>query len=116
MAGARDSLVAARGALEAGSARGATSAAYYAIFYAARAALSEEDAYAKTHRGTCDLFRHTFVEAGRFDDALYRRARDTQRLREGADYEALMVPREEAEEIIELAESFVAAIDELFPG
>jgi uncharacterized protein (UPF0332 family) len=116
MAAARDGLIAARAALEGGSPRGATSAGYYAMFYAVRAALSEEDKYAKTHRGTWDLFRQAFVATRRFDDELYQRARETQRTRERADYDALMVPREQAEEIVRLAERFVDAIDALFAG
>jgi uncharacterized protein (UPF0332 family) len=116
MAGARDALVAARGALAAGSSRGAASAAYYAMLYAARAALSEEEKNAKTHRGTWDLFHGEFVATDRFDGRLYERARETQRTRELADYDALMVPREDAEEILALAERFVDAIDALFAG
>jgi uncharacterized protein (UPF0332 family) len=53
------------------------SAAYYAMLYAARAALSEQDRYAKTHSGTWTLFRETFVRDGRFDPALARAADQT---------------------------------------
>ena len=114
MAGARDGLVGARAALDGGSPRGATSLSYYAILYAARAALSEEETYAKTHKGTWDLFRETFVVSGRFDSDLYERGRETQRVRERADYEAFMVPPEQARETLELAERFVEAVDALF--
>jgi uncharacterized protein (UPF0332 family) len=86
------------------------------MLYAARAALSEEDKNAKTHRGTWDLFKQALVDRGRFDAELYKRARNAQRTREQADYDALMVPREDAEEIVELAERFVAAVDALFAG
>ncbi len=73
MAMARDRLGAARAALEAGFSSNAASAAYFAMLYAARAALSEEEQSAKTHRGTWQLFRETFVDTGRFD----RRSRQT---------------------------------------
>lgn len=46
MAGARERLASARLALDAD--------------YAARAALSEDDRYAKTHSGTWSLFREVF--------------------------------------------------------
>jgi uncharacterized protein (UPF0332 family) len=116
MAGARDGLVAARAALAGGSPRGSTSAAYYSMLYAARAALSEEEQNAKTHHGTWNLLKEAFVDTGRFESGLYERARAVQRTREQADYDALMVPREQAEEIVELAERFVEAIDELLAG
>ncbi len=45
-------------------AAGAVSLAYYAMFYGARAALSERDAYAKTHAGTWNEFQRVFVTPG----------------------------------------------------
>ncbi len=113
MAGARDRLDLARTALEAGFPAGATSAAYYAMLYAARAALSEEERNAKTHSGTWGLFRETFVATGRFDGRLFSEAHGTQQLREAADYDALMVPRDEAERIVALADRFVAAVADM---
>jgi uncharacterized protein (UPF0332 family) len=113
MAGARDRLRGARAVLGAGSFSSAASLAYYAMLYAARAALSEEDRNAKTHTGTWNLFGETFVDTGRFAPELYESARKTQPTREAVDYDALMVPREQAEEIVALAERFVTATDEL---
>lgn len=91
MAAGRDRLAAARASLEASFSSNAASAAYYAMLYAARAALSEEERYAKSHSGTWTLFRDTFVLAGRFDEALFSEAHGAQKLREAADYEALAV-------------------------
>ncbi len=79
------------------------------MLYAARAALSEEDQNAKTHSGVWALFRQTFVETGRFDELLFSRAHATQKLREAADYDALIVPSEEAKRIVDLADRFVTA-------
>src|SRR5262245_45490752 len=110
MAGAHDRLGAARAALHAGFHSNAASAAYYATLYAARAALSEEERNAKTHAGTWALFRETFVIGGRFDAALFSDAHGVQQLREAADYDALMVPREEAERVVDFADRFVAAV------
>lgn len=112
---AHERLGLARTALVAGFHSGAASAAYYALLYAARAALSEEDRYAKTHRGTWRLFGELFVESRRFDRELFERARKTQSVREGADYDARTVPPEQAEAIVALAERFVAAVAEVFP-
>ena len=110
MTAARDRLAAAEAALGAGFFSNAASAGYYAMLYAARAALSEEEQNAKTHTGTWALFRETFVVGGRFDGSLYADAQGVQQLREAADYDALMVPREEAERIVQLAGRFAAAV------
>jgi uncharacterized protein (UPF0332 family) len=64
MAMARDRARTARAALTSGSPSSATSLAYYAMLYAARAALSEEDLNARTDGGTWQLFRETFVDRG----------------------------------------------------
>jgi len=45
----------------------ALSAAYYAMLYAARAALSERDISTKTHRGLWHELRRVFVETGELD-------------------------------------------------
>lgn len=116
MAGAREWLRAAHTALDSGFYPVASSLAYYAMLYAARAALSEEDRNAKTHVGIWNLFHETFVATGRFDRALTAAARETQKIREGADYDALMVPQEQAEEIVAVAKRFVSAIDEMLAG
>ncbi|GIU95774.1 MAG: hypothetical protein KatS3mg012_2231 [Gaiellaceae bacterium] len=112
LAGARDRLGAARVALSAGFPSNAASAAYYAMLYAARAALSEEGRNAKTHSGTWGLFHETFVATGRFDSELYAAAQRTRDLREASDYEAVIVPHADAERIVELAERFVSAVVE----
>jgi uncharacterized protein (UPF0332 family) len=91
-------------------AAGAISAAYYAMLYAARAALSERDTYAKTHAGTWYEFREAFVATGLFDSDLAADAQRVQPAREQADYEAWRAPEAEARRIVELAGSFVAAV------
>jgi len=114
MAQARVRLRGARNALAAGDAAVAVSAAYYAMLYAARAALSEEDLSAKTHSGTWTLFRETFVHSQRFDPELVRRADRTLELRLGADYEAEPVSQSQADAATVLAERFVAAVEALY--
>lgn len=85
------------------------------MLYTARAALSEENAYAKTHAGTWNLFGRTFVEADRFDQELFAAARDVLPLRLQADYEARDVSPVEAEDVIELAGRFLAGVEALYP-
>lgn len=113
MAAARDRLASARAAHEGGFAATALSAAYYATLYAARAALSEEDRNAKTHRGVWARFSETFVVPGRFDRELAAQARRIQRDREAGDYDARDISRDEAEIAVSQAEQFVTAIERL---
>ena len=110
LAAARRRLDTARDArkTDAGS---ALSLAYYAMLYAARAALSERDTYAKTHSGTWDRFHREFVDGGEFDAELASEARKIQPEREDADYEAWAVPAEEAERVIELAGRYISAVE-----
>lgn len=115
MAEARERLAVARIALEHGYSSSAINPAYYAMLSAARAALSEEDLYAKTHSGTWTLFRETFVASDRFDHTLTTAAEKTHKLRLDADYEAVRVPTADAEAVVALAARFVAAIEELYP-
>ena len=91
----------------------ALSAAYHAMLYGVRAALSERDIYAKTHQGAWHEFRRAFVETGDFDADLAAAAHKVQREREQADYDAWAVPADEAARVIELARGFVTAIDEM---
>jgi uncharacterized protein (UPF0332 family) len=113
LASANDRLRAAHAALAAGFPSLAVSAAYYAALYAARAALSEEDRYTKTHRGAWNLFGELFVSTGRFDSGVFAAARRIQEFREAADYDAREISREQAHAIIVDGEKFVAAVVEL---
>jgi len=74
-------LAAARHSLDAGDFGVAVASAYYAMLYAARAALSERDLHAKTHSGTWSLFGEHLVKAGSIDQTVAATARDAERLR-----------------------------------
>jgi uncharacterized protein (UPF0332 family) len=110
---ARDRLALAREVLASGRLEGAVSAAYYAMLYAARAALSEEDEYARTHGGTWNLFRNRYVVTDAFDEQLFSHAHRAQEVREGADYEAIRPEPAKAEETVEDASAFVAAVERM---
>jgi uncharacterized protein (UPF0332 family) len=84
--------------------------AYYAMLYAARAALSEKERYAKTHRGTWTLFNETFVLGGRFDQTLAGQGPRLQAVREGTDYEARGASTDEAEAALATAGRFVRGV------
>ena len=83
------------------------------MLYAARAALSEQDLYAKTHCGTWNLFWTTFVEDGRFDRELAARATAAQEVREDADYRAAPPTPEAAERTLADADRFVSAVERM---
>jgi uncharacterized protein (UPF0332 family) len=107
---ARERLAGARAALAAGHPELATSAAYYAMLYAARAALSERDLYAKTHTGVWGRFAETFVKDRSFDPALYRRARRAEEDRLKADYEAASLSSDLATAHVDTAADFLDAV------
>lgn len=106
LAGARDSLTAEHFEL-------AVSAAYYAMLYAARAALSERGEHAKSHGGTWTLFSKVFVASGEFDPGLYRVTGRAQEARQEGDYEATPLSNDLASELIDGAAAFLAAVEEL---
>jgi uncharacterized protein (UPF0332 family) len=110
---ARDRAVIARELLASGHLEGAVSAAYYAMLYAARAALSEDNAYARTHGGTWHLFHERYVITGIFDQHLHALAQRTQNAREKGDYEALTPDRDEAEAIVAGTTDFVVAVEHM---
>jgi uncharacterized protein (UPF0332 family) len=91
----------------------ALSVAYYAMLYAARAALSERDVYTKTHRGLWHELRRVFVETGELDADLIASVQKIQPEREQADYDAWAAPAEDARHAIELADTFITAIEAL---
>jgi uncharacterized protein (UPF0332 family) len=91
----------------------ALSAAYYAILYAVRAALSERDIYTRTHRGAWHEFHVAFVERQMFDAELAAEAHAIQPEREQADYDAWDVPPQEARRVIEVATGFLAAVEKM---
>jgi len=113
LASAREWLATAEAALGSGFPGGAAAESYYAILYAARAALSEEDRHAKTHRGTWTLFGELFVQAGRFDRGLYRAARSAEERRLDVHYEAVAISDGEGQEALADARRFIEAVAEL---
>jgi uncharacterized protein (UPF0332 family) len=110
---ARDRAETARVILAAGHLEAAVSTAYYAMLYAARAALSERDEYARTHGGTWHLFHERYVTTGAFDQHLHAMAHDAQRTREEGDYEAITPDPGEAERIVAGAADYIAAVEHM---
>ncbi len=114
LASAHERLASARDQLAAGHNETAASTAYYAGLYAARAALSELDLNARSHRGLWHLLREHVVAAGRIDPALVEPLQEAQALREAVDYDALRIDEAQARELLADAERLVAAVEEEF--
>jgi uncharacterized protein (UPF0332 family) len=110
---ARDRAALAREALGNGHREGAVSAAYYAMLYAARATLSEDDANVRSHRGIWNLFRINYVITDAFDADLFTLAQHAQVAREGGDYSAVTPAEDEAKRYVEGAGDFIAAVEEM---
>ncbi len=113
---ARDRAELAQMALASGHLEGAVSAAYYAMLYAARAALSERDEYARTHGGTWHLFHERYVTTGAFDQDLHAMAHRAQRAREGGDYEAITPSHADTEAFVAGATEYIAAVEQMLEG
>lgn len=107
---ANERLAVARDMIAAGHPTAAVGQAYYAMLYAARAALSERDQHAKTHSRVWTLFAEEFVRSGAVPTDVGGVGQRTQRTREQADYEAEEFDEADARTILTDAERFVAAI------
>lgn len=107
-------LAAARVLLEANLPENSAAEAYQAMFSAARAALSERDREAKTHRGTWSLFEDLFVRTEAFEDRLRTAARNAEQLRYDSDYRLGGAVQDEATQVLADAEEFIAAVRAMF--
>jgi uncharacterized protein (UPF0332 family) len=91
----------------------AISRAYYAMFYAAKAALLSEGLDLRKHSSVVAKFRELFVITGRIEADYLRYLGRAQSARERSDY-APFIPasREDAIEILATAETFIARMKE----
>jgi len=89
----------------------AVSRAYYAMYHAARAALSTVNVFPKTHEGVVSEFGRKFVLAGIFPKELGRNLADAKAARETYEYSVTAtVGKSEAEVILLNAQEFVNVI------
>jgi len=105
----------ARLLLDSGDLISAVNRAYYAMFDAARAALSAIDPKllnTKTHATLIRRFGKHLVEERGFDRTLGRLFSQTEGVRIGVDYEDDPIDENTVGKIIEGAELFVAAVEE----
>ncbi|TAK30791.1 MAG: HEPN domain-containing protein [Chloroflexota bacterium] len=99
---------------DAGLYGGSVSRAYYAMFYAAKAAVVSEGVRSKKHSGVISMFGRLFTGTGRLDPRFHRTLIRAFRWREEADYLVESLPSEnEARDRILSAEEFVRAVKAL---
>ena len=113
LAKAKDDLATARDDLAYGHRRGAINRAYYTIFHTASAALLWHDIERARHSGIQSSFGEFLVKPGHIETEygrIYSRAR---KMREKQDYDldAAWPSTEEAEQIVNDAERFVARVE-----
>lgn len=111
---ARRALRAVRVTLDIGDSEAAVDRAYYAMFYAATAALLSVGERPKTHRGTCLRFQLHFIRSGRIEKAMGQvliRGRDL-RLRTDNDTSSLLDARA-VSNLSTDAERFVNSVEEM---
>ncbi len=103
--------VSARLLLDAGDTDGASNRAYYAMFDAARAALLASGSdVGKTHKGVLDAFSDRLIKNGPLPREMGRLLKYAETFRYVADYEGDPVKLSDAQEMVEQAETFVAAM------
>jgi uncharacterized protein (UPF0332 family) len=93
----------------------AVSRAYYAMYHAARAALSTVNVFPKTHEGVVSEFGRKFVLTGVFPKELGKNLADAKAARETYEYSVTAtVGKSEAEAILSNAQRLVNAIKKHF--
>ena len=108
----------ARVLLDHGDADGSCNRAYYAMFDAARAALlAAGHDVGKTHRGVLNAFNDRLVKGGPMPKEAGRLLKHAEAFRYVADYSDNAVELTDAREMVEQAETFIAAVRTAFmPG
>lgn len=119
MAKAERACSSARALLNLGDVDGACNRAYYAMFDAARAALLASSSpvradIGKTHSGLITAFSEHLIKNGSVPKEMGRLLKRAEEIRLVADYKGDSVEFEDAQEMVEQAEIFVATLREKF--
>jgi len=111
LAKASENLAAAQDLMDKGHAEVAVSRVYYAMFYAAEAALLEEGLEFSSHGAVHGAFGERLAKSGRLDPKLHRYLLDAYRARQSADYDAPAdISEEDARVVVNRAQEFISAI------
>jgi uncharacterized protein (UPF0332 family) len=90
----------------------AASRAYYAMFYAAEAALLSKGLSYSRHQGVIGGFSQHFIRTGIFRTQFHDMFNSAFELRHLGDYGTEPFPREKAESVLQDAETFVKTVEE----
>jgi uncharacterized protein (UPF0332 family) len=112
MTKAERACASARALLDLGDADGACNRAYYAMFDAARAALLASGApdTGRTHRGLINAFSDRLIKNGPVSKEMGRLLKRAEETRLAADYQGDVVELGDAQQMVQQAEAFVAAM------
>ena len=94
----------------------AASRAYYAMFYAAEAALLKKGLSFSKHTAVMAEFNRVFVKEGVFAPEMFKALQLGFDMRSQGDYSILPVPRERAEGLLEKAREFVDTVKGFLAG
>jgi uncharacterized protein (UPF0332 family) len=87
---------------------GAVSRAYYAMFHAATAALSQQGLKRRSHQGIITAFGQTFVKSGLVDVRVHKHFTRAFSVRQESDYSpGVRLTQETAQEVLGWAREFV---------
>ncbi len=93
--------------------RAANNRAYYAIYHLITAVLALEQVAFKRHKDTIAYFNKEYVKTEKFPRVLGRQISRAQEIRHASDYDEFYIAsREEAQEQIDAAESFMNAVEQ----
>lgn len=114
---ARRALASARLMVNHEDAETAINRAYYAMFYAAMAALDTRGERPKTHKGTRGRFDFHFIEPGLIPFEIGKMLAFAHELRIRSDYDAIVATDLAAtSDLVNDAEHFVNAVEEMMLG
>lgn len=112
MSHAAESFEIAQGLVDNGHFGVSVSRAYYAMFYAAQAALLHLDLQFRRHSAVIAAFGKEFIKSGILAASFSKSLRNGFDLRVDCDYRLASVPKEEAASAIEKADDFLRAVRE----
>ncbi len=110
---AQEDLRIAAELLDAGHARVAASRAYYAVFYAASAALLDRGHTFSKHSAVIAAFAREFVKDGPFDKTMFRTLERGLALRGKSDYDLVRLDKEDADDFLVDARQFVETVQNM---
>ena len=100
-----------------GDCESSVSRTYYAMFYAAQATLLTKNMSFSSHKGVLSAFGEHFVKTGVFPREMSKELNRSFEKRQLGDYEyTFVIPRDEAEQMLDNGRKFVRGIVQYLTG